>query len=119
MKILGLSMNLHAKTELKKEAEIGLHEMRFVDTIDTMFEEIKTGKYSAVLIDETICSFLELEAILLELNTLKKKTIAVVIGESVTLKVVAGLIKAGAYDYLVKPIDGMQIIKIIEKAIKS
>jgi len=119
MKILGLDLDIKSRTELKKESEIGLHEIKFVDKEETMLEEIKGGKYNAVLIDENIGDFDEVKDILTKLNATKKKTLAVVIGESATLKVVAGLVKAGAYDYVLKPIDGKNLIKIIDKAIKA
>lgn len=119
MKILGVALDLQAKTELKKETEDITNEIKFIDSQETMYEEVKTGKYNAVLIDEDIAPFLELEKIMEKLNEIKKKTMVIIIGESVTLKVVAGMIKAGAYDYILKPIDGNNIIKLIDKAIKS
>lgn len=51
--------------------------------------------------------------------TNNKKLILVVLGERSGLKFVAGSIKSGAYDYILKPANPLKVIKIIEKALKD
>lgn len=49
---------------------------------------------------------------------LQKRAVVIIGGETSNLKIVAGSIKAGAYDYILKP-ETPKNIKILEKSIKD
>ncbi|GLI55880.1 nitrogen assimilation regulatory protein [Propionigenium maris DSM 9537] len=94
-------------------------EIKFLQSIAKSFEEMKESKFDAVIIegdslqDETIVDIVK------KVVDIQKRVILLVISENSNLSVVAKSIKAGAYDYMLKPVEPETVVKTIEKAIRD
>jgi two-component system nitrogen regulation response regulator GlnG len=109
---------LEKKLELELTESTG-GEVSFIDNFSDIFDEIKRNKYNAVILDGDELKYEKLIEVIERILNVYKKMIVIVIGERAGLNVIAGSVKAGAYDYLMKPVDGERIKKIIEKALKD
>ena len=116
MNILGVMLEKKLELEL---AEVLGTEVSFIDNFSDIFDEIKRNRYSAVVLEGDELKYEKLIEVIERILNVNKKIIVVVIGERAGLNIIAGSVKAGAYDYLMKPVDGEIIKKIIEKAIRD
>ncbi len=119
MNVLGIRLENRLKDELKKSFAENGKEITFYDDTNSVSEEIKKNKYNSVIIDGDIFEYDTLVEIVSKLSQLNKKMILLVLGERSGIKFVAGSIKNGAYDYILKPVNGVKLIKVIEKALKD
>ncbi len=116
MNILGVM--LEKKLELELTEVLGT-EVSFIDNFSDIFDEIKRNRYSAVVLEGDELKYEKLIEVIERILNVNKKIIVVVLGERAGLNIIAGSVKAGAYDYLMKPVEGEIISKIIEKALKD
>lgn len=119
MNVLGIKLGNKMKEEFERVLKENEKDISFYDDLDTMIEEIKKNKYNSAVIDGDIFDYDSLMEIVNKIVTNNKKLILVVLGERSGLKFVAGSIKSGAYDYILKPANPLKVIKIIEKALKD
>ncbi|BDU50971.1 sigma-54 dependent transcriptional regulator [Haliovirga abyssi] len=82
-------------------------------------KEFKKKKYNIVVIDSDKFEYDELMILVKEISSIDKKIVVLVIGENSTLQMIAGVIKNGAYDYILKPLEGVEILTVSEKALKD
>lgn len=116
MTLLGFRLEEDLKYELESNFE---NELRFAENVSSFMELLKERRYEAIVIDETDFQREMLINIIKKIRELHKKAVVIIVGASSNLKLVAGAIKAGAYDYILKPISPKEINKIIEKAVKD
>ncbi|MCJ8342194.1 MAG: sigma-54 dependent transcriptional regulator [Cetobacterium sp.] len=114
--LLGFRLDSSLREELESNFE---NELRFGDNIASFLELLKERKYEAVLIEEANLQQDALINLVKKVVEFQKKAVVIILGESSNLKVVAGTVKAGAYDYLLKPVEDKEIIKIVEKSVKD
>lgn len=116
MTLLGFRLENNLKDELESNFE---NELRFAENITSFMELLKEKKYEAIVIDETNLQNDALINLVKKITETHKRSVIIIMGETSNLKLVAGSIKAGAYDYLLKPISSKEVSKIIEKAVKD
>lgn len=114
--LLGFRLEKGLKDELENNFE---NELRFTETTSEFLEYVKERKYDSVIIEESGLQDEELMQLIKKVVDYQKKTAILILGESSNLKIVAGAIKAGAYDYILKPISNKEIVGIIEKSCKD
>ena len=116
MTFLGFRLEEELKTELEDNVE---NEVVFVDNVTEFMEHIKEKKYDCILIEEMNLPAETLINLIKKIVDFQEKSVIIVLGQSSNLKVVAGSIKAGAYDYILKPIETEEVIRIAEKAVRD
>ncbi len=116
MILLGLRLDEELKLELANNFE---NELNFVDDVVEFMDAIRTKRYDAILIEEKNSKEDVLINLISKVVEFQKKVVVIVLGETSNLKIVAGSIKAGAYDYILKPESPQNIIKIVEKSLKD
>lgn len=114
--LLGFRLETSLREELESNFE---NELRFADNVPNFLELLKERKYEAVVIEEANLQQDALINLVKKVVEFQKKAVIVILGESSNLKVVAGTVKAGAYDYLLKPISDKDIMKVVEKSVKD
>ncbi|MGM0507721.1 MAG: sigma-54-dependent transcriptional regulator [Fusobacteriota bacterium] len=119
MKSLAVRIKKNATKKLQKTFKKHDYEINFIDELEEMFNIIEDGNTDVVILDGDHYKYAELIEIIKKIKTASKKVIVLVIGERSSFKIVAGSIKNGAYDYILKPIDSVKIMKIAERAIKN
>lgn len=119
MNILGIKLENRIKDELSKSFTEHEKEITFTENLDGIFDEIKKNKYNSVILNGDIFDYDKFIEVIAKIASINKKIVLIVIGERSNIKFVAGSIKNGAYDYIMKPFNGVKIIKIIEKALKD
>lgn len=116
MNFLGFRLDPVLKEEIKNSLE---YELSTTDTVIEFLENVKTKRYDAIIIEEKNHKEETLISLILKSVEYQKKSVVIVLGESSNLDVVAGSLKAGAYDYILKPISAKEIIKIINKSVND
>lgn len=116
MILLGFRLDAELKEELSNNFE---NDLNFADNIVDFMDCVKTKKYEAIVIEEQNLKDDNLMNLIAKVSEFQKKGVIIVLGETSNLKVVAGSIKAGAYDYILKPEENSTIVKSIEKAVKD
>lgn len=116
MTLLGFRLDNSLREELESNFE---NELRFADNVASFLELLKERKYEAVIIEEANLQQEALINLVKKVVEFQKRAVIIILGESSNLKVVAGTVKAGAYDYLLKPIDNREIVKKVEKSVKD
>jgi DNA-binding NtrC family response regulator len=119
LNILGIKLENRIKDELSKSFDENDKEIAFTENLETIFDEIKKNKYNSVILNGDIFDYEKFIEIIAKITSINKKIVLIVIGERSNIKFVAGSIKMGAYDYIMKPVNGVKIVKIIEKALKD
>ncbi|OQY07333.1 MAG: transcriptional regulator [Fusobacteriia bacterium 4572_132] len=92
-----------------------------LNSLEELLNEIgnKNAKYNSVVFEGDGFDQKELIRLIEKITKIDKKIIILVVGERTSFEIVAGAIKAGAYDYILKPIDSVKIMKVAEKALKD
>ena len=116
MNILGFRIEVELKEKLENNID---NEIKVVENVTDFIEALKDRRYECVLVEEMQLPVDTLINIIKKIEEFQKKAVIIVLGQSSNLKVVAGSIKAGAYDYILKPSETDEIIKIIEKSVKD
>lgn len=116
MNILGFRIEVELKEKLENNID---NDVKIVENVAEFIEALKERRYECVLVEESQLPADTLINIIKKIEEFQKKAVIIVLGQSSNLKVVAGSIKAGAYDYILKPMEIEEIIKIIEKSVKD
>lgn len=116
MTLLGFRLENELKDELESNFE---NELKFAENITSFMELLKERKYDCIVIDETNLQQDALINLVKKITETHKKSVIIILGETSNLKLVAGAIRAGAYDYILKPISPKEVNKILEKAVKD
>lgn len=116
MVFLGLRLDKKLKLELENNFD---YDLIICDTVVEYLEKLKLKRYDAIIIEEK--SYREDTLINLIIKTVahQKRAVVLVLGETSNLEIVAGSLKAGAYDYILKPISAYEIGKKIQKSIND
>ena len=110
--LLGFRLDKSLKEELENNFE---NELTFAENITDFIEYLKNKKYETIVIEERNLQEEALINLVKKVGEHQKKGVIIILGETSNLKVVAGSVKAGAYEYILKPVDNNTLIKIIEK----
>lgn len=116
MVFLGFRLEKSLREELENNFE---NELTFAEDITKFVDCLKTKKYEIIVIEEKNLQEEALINLIKMVREHQKKGVIIVLGETSNLKVVAGSIKAGAYDYVLKPLEAPEIVKILEKSVKD
>ena len=116
MLLLGLRLDNDLKLEFENNFE---NDLVFVENMISFMEPIKNRKYEAIVIDERNSKEEALISLITKITELQKKVVIIVLGEASNWRVIAGSIKAGAYDYILKPEIPKNIVKVVEKSVKD
>ena len=116
MVLLGFRLDKSLKDDLESNFE---NELTFAENITDFIEYLKNKKYETIVIEEKNLQEEALINLIKKVGEYQKRGVIIILGETSNLKVVAGSMKAGAYDYILKPVDNTTIIKIIEKSVKD
>lgn len=119
MKTLGLKLDLKTRQELQNTYNENKREIFFSENYKDIDTELEERKYNSVIIEGDFFDYNTLVSIVKKIVDFDKKIIIIICGEKSNLKLIAGTIKAGAYDYIMKPLIGMKVFKIIEKSLKD
>ena len=117
MKIIGINLNSKLENALISKMDEGIEVELIKITKENGFDN--SEKADIVLIDSDDFELEDLIKLIMEISNSPKKYIVLVLGENSSIKWVAGSIKAGSYDYLLKPIDCNKIIGIMEKSLRD
>lgn len=116
MKVLGVMLDNKTEEDLNK----GFNEkIAYIDNYTDLLDEIKKNKQDAIVIDGDELPFEKLVELIERVVNFQKKTIIIIIGEKVNMNFVAGCIKAGAYDYMPKPVNADKIYSNIQQVMKN
>ncbi|MCF2625186.1 sigma-54-dependent Fis family transcriptional regulator [Fusobacterium perfoetens] len=116
MTFLGFRVEKDLREELEGNTEHGLI---YVEAVGDFIDQLKEKNHDCVLIEEKNLPVETLVNLIKKVNEFQQKTVVIVIGVSSNLKVVAGSIKAGAYDYLLKPMPTSEILRVCAKAVRD
>ena len=116
MLLLGFRLDNDLKLEFENNFE---NDLVFVENIMSFMEAIKSRKYEAIVIDERNSKEEALINLILKVTEVQKKAVIIILGETSNWRIIAGSIKAGAYDYILKPELSKSIVKIVEKSVKD
>lgn len=116
MTFLGFRLEKDLKEELENNIE---HDFIITDTVSEFIEKIREKKNDCVIIEEKNLPVETLINLIKKVVEFQQKAVIIILGQSSNLKVVAGSIKAGAYDYLLRPIIPSEVLKNCEKAVKD
>ncbi len=116
MLLLGLRLDNDLKLEFENNFE---NDLVFVENMISFMDAIKNRKYEAIVIDERNSKEEALISLITKITELQKKVVIIILGEASNWRVIAGSIKAGAYDYILKPEIPKNIVKVVEKSVKD
>lgn len=116
MTFLGFRIEKDLRDEIEGNVEDVL---LYVETVGEFIDKIKEKSYDCVLIEEKNLPSETLINLIKKVNEFQQRTVIIIIGQSSNLKVVAGSIKAGAYDYLLKPMPASEILRVCGKAVRD
>lgn len=116
MVILGFNLEKALISRFEDDFE---NDLTFSENVVNFMNNLRNKKFEVVLIDETNLKEDVLLNLISKVVEYQKKAVILIIGETSNLKVVAGSIKAGAYDYILKPETNENIVKIVEKSLKD
>lgn len=116
MVLLGFRLEKSLQEELENNFE---NELTFSENISDFIDSLKNKKYDTIVIEEKNLQEEALINLIKKVGEYQRRGVIIVLGETSNLKVVAGSVKAGAYDYILKPETNSNIIKIIEKSVKD
>lgn len=116
MNVLGFRLEKDLIDEIENNVD---NEIRVIDNVTQFIDAVKEKKYECILIEEMQLPSETLINIIKKVEEFQKRAVIIILGQSSNLKVVAGSIKAGAYDYILKPITNEELIKILEKSVKD
>lgn len=95
------------------------NDLTFTDKVSEFLDYAKQKRFEAIVIEEKTLERDELIDIVKEINSIQRKSVIIVLGETSNLEIVAGCIKVGAYDYILMPENSEKIVQIIEKSVKN
>lgn len=116
LNVLGILLDAQLK---KGVAESIDGSIEFADGVLRALEILEETRYDAVLLDSDTLEKSELIESIKMISAAQKKIIIMILGERSNLDLVAGSIKAGAHDYILKPVEILKISRLLEKAVRD
>lgn len=116
MNFLGFRLEKSLKNELEDNFE---YDLTVADNVVDFLENIKSKKFDSIIIEENNYQEDGLINLISKAVEYQKKATIIILGETSNLNIIAGSLRAGAYDYILKPISVKDIMKIIEKAVND
>ncbi len=117
MNILGISLSEEIKDTLLENLD---GNFSFESNYNNVQKYTSLTKYSIIIMDiDSLEEIAKIKEVIKLVYESQSKAIIIAIGEKATLDLIAWAIQLGLYDYLLKPVDGNDVIKIIEKALKD
>jgi len=103
MLLLGLRLDNDLKLEFENNFE---NDLVFVENMISFMDAIKNRKYEAIVIDERNSKEEALISLITKITELQKKVVIIILGAASNWRVIAGSIKAGAYDFIDYKVEG-------------
>ncbi|MGL5054857.1 MAG: sigma-54-dependent transcriptional regulator [Fusobacteriaceae bacterium] len=116
MIFLGFRLDNILKNEIENSLE---YELTSTETVIEFLDNVKTKRFDAIIIEEKNHKEEGLINLITKAVEYQKKSVVIILGETSNLNIVVGSLKAGAYDYILKPISAKEIIKIINKSVND
>ena len=95
------------------------NDLTFTTEISDFLAHVNQRKFEAIIIEERTLECEKVIEIVKEISYIQEKGVIIVLGETSNLELVAGCIKAGAYDYVLMPEKSEMLVRIIEKSVKD
>jgi len=114
--LLGFRVYGALRSQLEGNVE---NELTFTEHEDDFLRYAKSKRYEAILLEETTFQKDNLLALIRLVKNLQRNAVIIIFGETSNLELIAGCIKAGAYDYILIPEEAANVIRIIEKSVKD
>lgn len=116
MNFLGFRLDSALRKELENSFE---YDLTMSETVVEFLDSVKSKRFDAIIIEEKNYNEDALINLISKAAEYQKKSVVIVLGETANLNIVAGSLKAGAYDYILKPISVKEIAKIIHKSVND
>lgn len=117
MNILGINLTEKIKESLLENLD---GDFSFENSYNNLDDYIENTKYNLVVMDiDGLEEIDQTKTVINEIYENQNKAIIITLGERATLDLIAWAIQLGVYDYLLKPIEEDEVIKIVEKALKD
>ncbi|WP_372714607.1 sigma-54-dependent transcriptional regulator [Ilyobacter sp.] len=116
MNVLGILLDARLKNGIGESIDGSIE---FADGVLRALEILEETRYDAVLLDSDTMEKSQLIESIKMINAAQRKIIIMILGERSNLDLVAGSIKAGAYDYVLKPVEILKISRLLEKAVRD
>ena len=113
---LGILIDEKLKNGIAESIDGGIE---FADGVLRALEMLEESRYDAVLLDSDTMEKSQLIESIEMISTAQRKIIIMILGERSNLDLVAGSIKAGAYDYVLKPVEILKVSRLLEKAVRD
>jgi two-component system nitrogen regulation response regulator GlnG len=116
LNLLGYRVYGTLRNQLEGNCE---NELTFTEDLSGFLNYAKSKRYEAILLEETTFEKDNLLGVIRTIKNLQRNAVIIVFGETSNLELIAGCIKAGAYDYILIPEEAEHVIRIIEKSVKD
>ncbi|WP_394697920.1 sigma-54-dependent transcriptional regulator [uncultured Ilyobacter sp.] len=116
MNVLGILLDEKLKNSIGESID---GSVEFADGVLRALEILEETRYEAVLLDSDTMEKSQLIESIKMINAAQRKIIIMILGERSNLDLVAGSIKAGAYDYILKPVEILKVSRLLEKAVRD
>jgi two-component system nitrogen regulation response regulator GlnG len=116
LNVLGILLDARLKNGIGESIDGSIE---FADGVLRALEILEETRYDAVLLDSDTMEKSQLIESIKMINAAQRKIIIMILGERSNLDLVAGSIKAGAYDYVLKPVEILKISRLLEKAVRD
>jgi two-component system nitrogen regulation response regulator GlnG len=117
MNILGINLTEKIKESLLENLD---GDFSFESNYTNVGDYIENTKYNLIVMDiDGLEEIDKTKTVIKEIYENQNKAIIIALGERATLDLIAWAIQLGVYDYLLKPIEEEEVIKIVEKALKD
>ncbi|MCK5779739.1 MAG: sigma-54-dependent Fis family transcriptional regulator [Psychrilyobacter sp.] len=117
MNILGINLEEKIRGSLLENLDGDFY---FENNSNSVEHCIENSKYNLIIVDIDGLGDLEKTKTVIEkIITFQSKAIVITLGERATLDFIAWAIQLGIYDYLLKPIEDIDVINIVTKALRD
>ncbi|WP_394698242.1 sigma-54-dependent transcriptional regulator [uncultured Ilyobacter sp.] len=116
MNVLGILLDEKLKNGIAESIDGSIE---FADGVLRALEILEESRYDAVLLDSDTMEKSQLIESIKMISSAQRKIIIMILGERSNLDLVAGSIKAGAYDYILKPVEILKVSRLLEKAVRD
>ncbi|WP_394700539.1 sigma-54-dependent transcriptional regulator [uncultured Ilyobacter sp.] len=116
MNVLGILLDEKLKNGIAESIDGSIE---FADGVLRALEILEEARYDAVLLDSDTMEKSQLIESIEMISSAQRKIIIMILGERSNLDLVAGSIKAGAYDYILKPVEILKVSRLLEKAVRD
>jgi two-component system nitrogen regulation response regulator GlnG len=116
LNVLGILLDEKLKNGIAESIDGSIE---FADGVLRALEILEESRYDAVLLDSDTMEKSQLIESIKMISSAQRKIIIMILGERSNLDLVAGSIKAGAYDYILKPVEILKVSRLLEKAVRD